>query len=1362
MNRIFISHSSRDAQQAEMVLTWLKREGIEAFLDSDKELGIKAGADWHEELKLRLEECSVLIPICSHHFRESDWCRYEVDVAYYRAMDIIPILIDDSLLIGILKRYQAINYCKSPEGARDRLLSGLKPILEAHRPVDWDPKRTPYPGLDPFMEADEAIFFGRQREINEGVQTLRSLRRERDAALMMVIGASGSGKSSLVRAGILPRMKRDTEEWIVLDPFRPGQDPYRELANSIANLFEAYAETKSRSEMLHALQVAPVEALGNFLADLCILTKKNEAILLICIDQFEELLEVSSSKTSPGSISQRQAFLGFLQHVLDVQASRDRFLVIGTIRSDFLDVFQSSSFLQGVKYKEFILRPMDEANFRQVIEEPARIAGLKIEPRLVDTMIKDTKTGDALPLLAFTLRELWERKIREPTVGFQSPSLNQSDYSAMGGLEGAIQKTAEDIFTTYCPKTQENKCRDAFLRMIRSNVDLDQVGWVKRSVLWTDMPTESLETLGHFVTARLLVKKSVDEQVLIEPAHEALLRNWARLREWIKEENDFLLWRDRFNVDFKQWRNSQSRIKDYLVGAKLIEAERWKTKFAVSSQERLFIDKSIRLRRRLWQVRIAIVMALIFGLIRSLQLWQDAEEAQAEQLKIRQLSSVNSDPFGSGITGLAAMGRFFLIPGLNFQIARGLEQALANNLARTEKLATSLSRIDAITVVSDTRLVVAGTQGPSAYLLDINIDSDGALTLQSQPQKTDQTTIRQLMHLKDQSKIYSLGFSDEYNLLTTWPKGEQQVLFKSQQIDPQTLAFLPGPEPIVAAYGERDGLLYIWSNGEVVQSLSGVPRTTAFTTLKDGTVISAHDSGPLRQWKVTSNNGKPHVVEVGKLNNSGTILSLTSFISDGHTIIVAGADDGSLRVWVDGKDGPKIDPKLSGQGQIISLASLPSGDVISGDNQSLTRWWKWQGQQAGLQPRMKQPFNTGQGAIKGLTALSKSTDSSPNFISTGTDGSLRLLSYRPNPLITPMPVSADPTQAEVTGLVDLGQGLLASSHLNGTVCWWDLPRQLPDEILPDCKQSMPAKTIPTALEASAGDAPLVASGSDGILYTWNRNRQLNPLKPKEENALSPITAMIAAGESVVISGHEDGSLRWQDVHGQPVSQRPVDSGYAPVEKLLPLGRNLFVSAGGPPGAERLRWWRGGTPQTSEGVPFPHDRLTSMVRWTGNQIVTAGSEGSIQLWTNGKRDGDLLKTDHKTGVWSLIALRGNLLHGPTLMLGGDEGIIRLFRSDFRGSTSDSQPDHESFETGQARIMQMMEDSRGDLISGSEDGTIKVLSPRRIVKATCDLYQPLLHRPTNASEQEAAQLCACQVPEQWWNVWGWVCFTWGMLT
>ncbi|MFN9109373.1 MAG: hypothetical protein ACK5XN_04795, partial [Bacteroidota bacterium] len=376
-----------------------------------------------------------------------------------------------------------------------------------------------------------------------------------------------------------------------------------------------------------------------------------------------------------------------MKKVISSKIYRDKLLVIGTLRSDFLDVFQA----QGMTYKEYILRPLEEENFRQVIVEPARLIGLKIEPELVDMIIDDTKTGDALPLLAFTLRELWEKQRDKKLTGMQGPSITRTDYFEIGRLEGAIQKRAEDIFRQYCLPNQEADCRDAFLQMIRSNADMEQVGWVKQAAPWNTMPPQSLETLNTFVTARLLVKKTRDEEILIEPAHEALLRNWSRLREWIKEENDFLLWRDRFHSDVLHWQKSSVRSKDYLSGAKLIEAERWKDKFSPQSMERLFINKSILHRKRIKQIKVGGVMLLILLLLASLNLWQNAEEAQAEQLKIRQLTSIDSDPYESGIAGLAAMGRVLLRPGLNFKITRGRERFVALKVARYGRRNTKLS-----------------------------------------------------------------------------------------------------------------------------------------------------------------------------------------------------------------------------------------------------------------------------------------------------------------------------------------------------------------------------------------------------------------------------------------------------------------------------------------------------------------------------------------------------------------------------------------------------------------------------------------------------------------------------------------------
>jgi WD40 repeat protein len=254
--------------------------------------------------------------------------------------------------------------------------------------------------------------------------------------------------------------------------------------------------------------------------------------------------------------------------------------------------------------------------------------------------------------------------------------------------------------------------------------------------------------------------------------------------------------------------------------------------------------------------------------------------------------------------------------------------------------------------------------------------------------------------------------------------------------------------------------------------------------------------------------------------------------------------------------------------------------------------------------------------------------------------------------------------------------------------------------------------------------------------------------------------MIPSGRAEILTGHEDGTLRWTSLADSTSHERWVEAGMRPVVGLVSLAQQSVVVAGGAPGTESLRWWRGPTPLSGQGVAIPHDRLTSMVRWKGHQLVTGGSEGSLQLWTHGKPDGDLLRTDHNTGVWSLITLRGNLVHGPVLLTGGDDGTIRIWASDIRHADPNSQADHESFETGQSRVTKLMENSFGDLISGSSDGTIKVLSPRRIVRAACQHYAPLLNNPNTTPEKEAAQLCTCQIPDSWWEFWSWLCFGWNM--
>jgi hypothetical protein len=1383
MRKIFISHSSKDAEQAELVLGWLQQNNYEAFLDSDKNLGIVAGTGWSEQLRISLNECRILIAICSQHYRESDWCRYEMDVAYHRCLTIIPILIDDSPLLGILKPTQCISLQKGLQDAQTRLLNGIRQHLASDLDLGWDAKRRPYPGLDPFNENDELIFYGREDEIEETVRHLRTIRRERDHCLHLVIGASGSGKSSLVRAGVIPRLKRDQEAWIVLPPFHPGSEPLQEWASSIVTALSCYNLPRQQEEILQSLQTDPERTIADLVETFRTQSGAQEASLLVTIDQFEELLELRPDTTAD---SPRQQFVQTLKNILECKTLAGRLVVIGTLRSDFLDVFQEARYFQSNKSRKQILAPMSRKNFRQVIEKPAELAGIEIEEKLIDAMVEDTETGDALPLLAFTLRELWEKKTEHRQARGAQISINLSDYQQIGGLGGAIQQRAEQIYQDYCSPDQQIQLRDCLLRMVRSNADIDQVGWVKRAALWSEMPPESHAVLDRFVSARLLVKKKANsapqtdspnaahEDLLIEPTHEALLRNWKRLEEWIREDNDFLLWRDRFNSDYINWQRSASLNKDYLEGSKLLEAEKWKDKFPSNSSEKLFIQTSIRHRRSKTLAWYALLSGLLAGLAYSLNLWQNAEEAQAYQYKIRQATTAESDPYESGIAGLAAMGRFFLRPGLNYQIARSLEQTITATLAGTPQIATQFSSIDAITTVSEQRLVVSGTQGQVAALQLIELAADGSPILQGQPSLSKMTRIKSLLANPEHSLLYSLGYADEGILLGEWSIAEQrliprkqQTVFPGEKIFNDTLALIPGPgqdqEPLLLAWAEGDGrdTLLVWSGGKISKKFEGVPPATAFLALDDGTLISAHERGPLRTWKRIASNGKTQLLPEKQIDTADIkVVSLTHFARDNQKILIAGGNDGSLIVIRDGKVIQKIDPTQTRQIGRVSVAALNTGEVISGDQESRIRWWTWQsipGGKGALIAASESRFDTGQQSIQSLVAISLAQQPSGNVLSAGADGSLRLLSQEPYALGQPLypHQNTSATPAALSALTAWQQGGLASGYADGSICWWVSLADSQKLPTPRC-QRLPEGERITALATLGSEQQLFSAskaGTNGYLRLWKDQTVIND-KPS-----TPIQAMLLLNNTDLVTGDDQGALQWWTSRGNRKGSA-IPSGADPVRLMIALDSNNVVSVSGIP--DQLGWWKNGTLRSLRQDPTQQSRLTSISRWSGRDVITGGSSGLIQQWRDGKRIGDPIPTDHTEGVWAMLKLNSPPLQSGVLLTAGENGQIGVWNAGLHTRERGSQPAHETINTGQGKIISLLETKPGDLISGSADGSIKITSPSKVVRAACQLYKPIMNQPSTLAEQKASELCSCPPPDQWWNVLQWLCFRWKLIS
>ena len=207
MSSIFLSHSSQDNGIAGHVKVRLEQCGHRSvFLDFDPEHGIPAGRDWEKELYAKLRECRAVIILCSHTSMASRWCFAEITHAKALGKPVFPIKIDDAQVDRILTSAQVIDATAGWDAAYQRLEKGLLAAgLDPKDLFNWDNGRPPYPGLSAFQEQDAAIFFGRDKEIREGQALLNCLQQFGGPRLTLMLGASGSGKSSLMRAGLVPR-----------------------------------------------------------------------------------------------------------------------------------------------------------------------------------------------------------------------------------------------------------------------------------------------------------------------------------------------------------------------------------------------------------------------------------------------------------------------------------------------------------------------------------------------------------------------------------------------------------------------------------------------------------------------------------------------------------------------------------------------------------------------------------------------------------------------------------------------------------------------------------------------------------------------------------------------------------------------------------------------------------------------------------------------------------------------------------------------------------------------------------------------------------------------------------------------------
>lgn len=590
MSRIFISHSSANNAEALALVEWLKLQGWDdTFLDLDPMRGLKAGSRWQDALKRAAERCELIVCLISPEWATSRWCLAEFLLAKQMNKNVLGVVVAsvpfDELPPELTGEFQVADLTSGPQtfstqvtvppdfrevqvafspiglealrvGIRE---SGLNPKYFPWPPLG-DLQRPPYRGLKPLEADDAGIFFGRDGQIVEALDRLRGLREGPPPRCMVILGASGAGKSSFLRAGLLPRVTRDKSRYVVLPVIRPLRAAINGESGLVASLESAFAPRgiprtradlrqavarggSTVSALLHqfALHLAPISQPGMISVPVAPPT------VVIPIDQAEELF-LTEGIDEDERIGEQKHFLEILRTLLlsDTPAC----VAIFTIRSDNYEKLQLAKALDGIRQVTFSLPPMALGAYADVIRGPAQRMSqaarkLEIDDRLVDRLLEDMQSGqgkDALPLLGFTLERLY---LEFGTDG----DLRLDEYENLGALGGSIEAAVSKAFEAADADANIPRDQQTRLKLLRSglipwlaSIDPDTGVPRRRVACLNEVPAESRPLLDLLVRQRLLlidVSAETGEKT-IEPAHEALLRNWSRLLGWLREDTGLL------------------------------------------------------------------------------------------------------------------------------------------------------------------------------------------------------------------------------------------------------------------------------------------------------------------------------------------------------------------------------------------------------------------------------------------------------------------------------------------------------------------------------------------------------------------------------------------------------------------------------------------------------------------------------------------------------------------------------------------------------------------------------------------------------------------------------------------------------
>ena len=1124
--------------------------------------------------------------------------------------------------------------------------------------VEVDPD-CPYKGLASFEEADAAYFFGRERLVGElAARTVQ-------VGLLGVVGASGSGKSSVVAAGLLPSLRAGllpgSERWRHV-VFRPGEHPLAELTT--------------------ALERASLTAGGSLQSSLDAMG--DDGRLVVAIDQFEEVFTLCSDDV------ERDAFISAITEA--AIRSPERVVFVLTIRDDFYGRCAPYRELADLLVTNHVLvPPMTAEELRRAIELPARRARLRVEAGLADTLVAEAaEEPGALPLLSVALVELWQAR--------EDGWLRADRHERTGGIRGAVARLAEASYQQLA-ESEQDVARRILLRLAgvsegdtptRRRVDLSEF----------DVGTDPLvaDVLGRLTEDRLLTMSAST----VEVAHEALLREWPRLRGWLEEDVQGHQLREHLTNAAKQWMAADRDPSELYRGARLSAAMDWAAARGpdLNELERAFLaegrqasereaERQRRTNRRLRGLLVGTAVFLVFAVLaggialvqrgnaraEARRAERQARVATGRELAAAAVANLDVDPERAILLAIEAVDATWeadgtAVPEAEEALHRALEGSrVVRTVQEGGALAVSgdgsrfaTTRADGTATVWETDtgqrlLTLEGHRGAIngiAFSPDdrtlVTAGSDGRVRL------WDGASGRPIDVLRVKRRaVLSVAFSPDGSRIATivddgtvvvWDvaKGREEMVLGDPSdtsffVSTLEAEFSPDGARLVAPRPEGTAVVWDLSTGEpdVVLPIKVWQISDAAFSPDGHRIATGNAEGVIRIWDAQS--GDDIATFFG---HTGEIWAIG--FSPGGSRIATGGSDATARVW-DAETGKPLLTLAGHTSEVLRVAFTPDGDrLLTGGADGTTRMWD-------ISVRGGQDWLTVPGPELRFGGVAFSPDGAtfavPNQITGVTirsvDTGEKLMTLRGGGMITRMAFSPDGTR--LAGAAGSGA---SQFEANRTVPVWDVRT---GNLLMTLKGH---EDEVTAVAFSPDGSSLATGSIDGELRVWDaatgaRQRALDISDSALDYPMS--LAFSADGRLLLVGMHIDEAVPILDA--ESLEQVGEFRGHTQFIQDAALGPRGIVATASGDGTARI-WDLGSDGELAalrghrgwvNGVAISPD---------GSLVATAGADGTVRLW-DATTGGEVLTLFGHDRIVSTVAFSPD---GRLVASVSGDGTVRL--------------------------------------------------------------------------------------------------------